>query len=48
MDAPAVVPRYGELKYRLAVLLTTDRQSYASGKAEMITDMLRQARRPPR
>jgi GrpB-like predicted nucleotidyltransferase (UPF0157 family) len=45
---PGQAARYGELKRRLAVLLPTDRQSYASGKAEMITDMLREARRPPR
>jgi GrpB-like predicted nucleotidyltransferase (UPF0157 family) len=39
--------RYGELKGRLAVLLTTDREAYVQGKAEMISELLRLARDAP-
>jgi GrpB-like predicted nucleotidyltransferase (UPF0157 family) len=42
---PAEAARYGELKYRLASLLKSDRAAYFSGKAELITDYLRRARR---
>jgi len=42
---PAHAARYGELKRRLAGLLTTDRPAYSEGKAEMISEFLRQARR---
>jgi GrpB-like predicted nucleotidyltransferase (UPF0157 family) len=41
---PAHAARYGELKRRLAGLLTTDRPAYSEGKAEMISEFLRQAR----
>ena len=41
---PLQAARYGTLKRRLAVHLTTDRQAYADGKSEMIRDLLRQAR----
>jgi GrpB-like predicted nucleotidyltransferase (UPF0157 family) len=43
---PVQAARYGRLKRRLAVLLPTDRPAYADGKAEMISDLLRQARTP--
>jgi GrpB-like predicted nucleotidyltransferase (UPF0157 family) len=36
--------RYAELKRHLAVLLQTDRGAYVDGKAEMIAEVLRQAR----
>jgi GrpB-like predicted nucleotidyltransferase (UPF0157 family) len=42
---PGQAARYGNLKRRLAVLLKTDRPAYTDGKAEMISDFLRQARR---
>jgi GrpB-like predicted nucleotidyltransferase (UPF0157 family) len=42
---PVQAARYGSLKRQLAVLLPTDRSAYADGKAEMISDLLRQARR---
>jgi GrpB-like predicted nucleotidyltransferase (UPF0157 family) len=42
---PVHAARYGSLKRRLAVLLETDRSAYSDGKAEMISDLLRQARR---
>jgi GrpB-like predicted nucleotidyltransferase (UPF0157 family) len=42
---PVQAARYGSLKHRLAVLLKTDRSAYGDGKAEMISDLLRQARR---
>jgi GrpB-like predicted nucleotidyltransferase (UPF0157 family) len=42
---PAQAARYRDLKRRLAVLLTTDRPAYTDGKAEMISEFLRQARR---
>ncbi len=42
---PVQAARYGSLKHRLAVLLDTDRSAYSDGKAEMISDLLRQARR---
>jgi GrpB-like predicted nucleotidyltransferase (UPF0157 family) len=41
---PAEAARYSTLKRQLAVLLQTDRQAYSDGKAEMIGDLLRQAR----
>jgi GrpB-like predicted nucleotidyltransferase (UPF0157 family) len=41
---PVQAARYGNLKRQLAVLLPTDRSAYAVGKAEMISDFLRQAR----
>jgi GrpB-like predicted nucleotidyltransferase (UPF0157 family) len=41
---PAQAARYGGLKRRLAVLLKTDRSAYSKGKAEMISEFLRQAR----
>jgi GrpB-like predicted nucleotidyltransferase (UPF0157 family) len=44
---PDEAARYGELKRRLAGLLETDRTAYADGKAEMITEFLRQARAQP-
>lgn len=44
---PAEAARYGTLKRRLATLLETDRSAYSDGKAEMIGDLLRQARRLP-
>ena len=43
---PVQAARYASLKRRLAVLLETDRPAYSDGKAEMISDLLRQARRP--
>ena len=42
---PAQAARYGDLKRRLAPLLKTDRSAYGEGKAEMIGEFLRQARR---
>ena len=42
---PGQAARYGELKRQLAVLLETDREAYAAGKADMITGFLRLARR---
>jgi GrpB-like predicted nucleotidyltransferase (UPF0157 family) len=42
---PVQAARYGSLKHRLAALLDTDRSAYSDGKAEMISDLLRQARR---
>jgi len=42
---PAQAARYSGLKRRLAVLLETDRPAYSDGKAEMISEFLRQARR---
>jgi hypothetical protein len=44
---PDEAARYGKLKRRLAGLLETDRAAYADGKAELITDLLRQARAQP-
>ncbi|HMH90979.1 MAG TPA: GrpB family protein [Streptosporangiaceae bacterium] len=44
---PDEAARYGELKRRLAGLLETDRAAYADGKAEMISELLRQARADP-
>jgi GrpB-like predicted nucleotidyltransferase (UPF0157 family) len=41
---PAHAARYSDLKLHLAALLKTDRAAYSDGKAEMITDFLRQAR----
>ena len=43
---PGQAARYGQLKHRLASLLQTDRTGYVNGKAEMITELLREARRP--
>jgi GrpB-like predicted nucleotidyltransferase (UPF0157 family) len=40
----AEAARYGELKYRLAPLLTSDRAAYFTGKTELISDYLRRAR----
>ena len=42
---PAAAARYGGLKRQLAALLRTDRPAYSDGKAEMISELLRQARR---
>jgi GrpB-like predicted nucleotidyltransferase (UPF0157 family) len=42
---PAQAARYSDLKRRLAVLLATERPAYSEGKAEMISEFLRQARR---
>jgi GrpB-like predicted nucleotidyltransferase (UPF0157 family) len=42
---PVQAARYADLKHRLAVLLETDRSAYSDGKAAMIGDLLRQARR---
>ena len=42
---PVQAARYGSLKRQLAVLLKADRPAYGNGKAEMISDLLRQARR---
>jgi GrpB-like predicted nucleotidyltransferase (UPF0157 family) len=42
---PGQAARYGQLKHRLAGLLKTDRPQYVNGKAEMITELLREARR---
>ena len=42
---PAHAARYSDLKHRLAALLKTDRPAYTQGKAEMISEFLRQARR---
>jgi GrpB-like predicted nucleotidyltransferase (UPF0157 family) len=42
---PADAARYGELKYRLAPLLKSDRAAYFAGKAELISDYLHRARR---
>ena len=42
---PGHAARYGQLKHRLAGLLETNRPGYVSGKAEMITELLREARR---
>jgi GrpB-like predicted nucleotidyltransferase (UPF0157 family) len=44
---PGHADRYGELKRRLAWPLSTDRAANADGKAEIITELLRQARRKP-
>jgi GrpB-like predicted nucleotidyltransferase (UPF0157 family) len=41
---PEQAARYGRLKRQLATLLETDRPAYSDGKAEMITEFLRQAR----
>jgi GrpB-like predicted nucleotidyltransferase (UPF0157 family) len=41
---PAHAARYSQLKRRLAALLTTDRPACSDGKAEMISEFLRQAR----
>ncbi len=41
---PGQATRYGELKHRLAALLTADRAAYADGKAEMIAEFLRRPR----
>jgi GrpB-like predicted nucleotidyltransferase (UPF0157 family) len=41
---PGPAARYGELKRHLAGLLETDRAAYTAGKAELITELLRQAR----
>jgi GrpB-like predicted nucleotidyltransferase (UPF0157 family) len=41
---PAQAAEYSGLKHRLAVLLATDRLAYGAGKAEMIGNLLRQAR----
>jgi GrpB-like predicted nucleotidyltransferase (UPF0157 family) len=42
---PGQTARYGQLKHYLAGLLTTDRPGYVNGKTEMITELLREARR---
>jgi len=42
---PVQAARYADMKHRLAVLLETDRSAYSDGKAAMIGDLLRQARR---
>jgi GrpB-like predicted nucleotidyltransferase (UPF0157 family) len=42
---PVQAARYASLKHRLAKLLKTDRSAYSDGKAEIISDLLRQARR---
>lgn len=42
---PAQAARYGQLKRRLAPLLLTDRPAYSAGKADMIAEFLREARR---
>jgi hypothetical protein len=42
---PAQAARYGQLKHRLAGLLKTDRAGYVNGKADMIIELLREARR---
>lgn len=42
---PAQAARYASLKHQLAPLLQADRSAYVDGKAEMVTDLLRQARR---
>ena len=42
---PSQAARYSDLKRRLEVLLKTDRSAYDDGKAEMIAEFLRQARR---
>ena len=44
---PDEAARYGELKRALAGLLETDRAAYAGGKAQMIAELLRQARTQP-
>jgi GrpB-like predicted nucleotidyltransferase (UPF0157 family) len=41
---PAQAARYSDLKRRLAVLLKTERSAYSDGKADMISEFLRQAR----
>jgi GrpB-like predicted nucleotidyltransferase (UPF0157 family) len=41
---PVQAARYSSLKRQLAALLRTDRSAYGDGKAEMISDLLRQAR----
>ena len=52
LRAPVAAPpllscsaRYADLKRRLAALLKTDRPAYGQGKAEMISEFLREARR---
>ena len=42
---PVQAAGYADLKRRLAALLETDRSAYTDGKAAMIGDLLRQARR---
>jgi GrpB-like predicted nucleotidyltransferase (UPF0157 family) len=42
---PLQAARYGSLKRRLSERLQTDRLAYSDGKTEMISDLLRQARR---
>ena len=44
---PDEAARYGELKRALAGLLETDRAAYADGKAQMIAELLREARTQP-
>jgi GrpB-like predicted nucleotidyltransferase (UPF0157 family) len=41
---PGQAARYGALKRRLAALLETDREAYVDGKADMVAELLRQAR----
>ena len=43
---PAQATRYGDLRQRLAGLLETGHPAYSDGKAQMITELLRQARLP--
>lgn len=42
---PAAVAEYAAAKERLAHLLATDREAYADGKADLVTDLLARARR---
>ena len=43
---PDAARRYGAEKQRLAHLLATDRDAYGEGKAGLVRDLLREARRP--
>jgi len=42
---PGEAARYVTLKHQLAPLLQTDRTAYVTGKADMIAELLTQARR---
>jgi GrpB-like predicted nucleotidyltransferase (UPF0157 family) len=43
---PVQAARYGSRKRQLAALLPDSRRAYTDGKAEMVSDLLRQARAP--
>jgi GrpB-like predicted nucleotidyltransferase (UPF0157 family) len=43
---PAECERYAALKRELAALLATDRDAYLTGKADLVTELLKRARQP--